>query len=145
MGVVLYAFNANVVSFGPCCDCGTPMAGAAEVYRQRATDRKLFYCINGHGQFFDAESEATKLQKIIEAKDRLISHLNERVDRVSKECEHQERRARAARGQVTKIKNRVSNGVCPCCNRSFQNLRRHMATKHPGYAHEDGLDEESKS
>jgi hypothetical protein len=23
--------------------------------------------------------------------------------------------------------------VCPCCNRSFQNLRRHMATKHPEF------------
>jgi hypothetical protein len=26
--------------------------------------------------------------------------------------------------------NRTKNGVCPCCNRSFTNLRRHMRTKH---------------
>jgi hypothetical protein len=27
----------------------------------------------------------------------------------------------------------VANGVCPCCNRTFQNLARHMAGKHPDY------------
>lgn len=26
---------------------------------------------------------------------------------------------------------RIHNGVCPCCNRSFVNLQRHMKTKHP--------------
>ena len=29
---------------------------------------------------------------------------------------------------------RVHNGVCPCCNRSFQNLQKHMKTKHPEIA-----------
>ncbi|WP_159103999.1 hypothetical protein [Rhodopseudomonas sp. B29] len=47
-----------------------------------------------------------------------------------------ERRAAAARGQVTKIKNRVGHGVCPCCNRTFANLARHMAGEHPGYTAE---------
>jgi hypothetical protein len=31
---------------------------------------------------------------------------------------------------------RIGNGVCPCCNRSFTNLRRHMTTKHPEYPKE---------
>ena len=44
-----------------------------------------------------------------------------------------ERRASAARGQVTKLKNRAAAGVCPCCNRQFQNLKNHMATKHPEF------------
>ncbi len=26
---------------------------------------------------------------------------------------------------------RAESGVCTCCNRSFQNLARHMKTKHP--------------
>jgi hypothetical protein len=37
---------------------------------------------------------------------------------------------------VTKIKNRVGHGVCPCCTRSFQNLARHMASEHPTFAAE---------
>ena len=28
---------------------------------------------------------------------------------------------------------RVRNGTCPCCQRHFKNLRRHMDNKHPQY------------
>jgi hypothetical protein len=28
-------------------------------------------------------------------------------------------------------------GVCPCCNRTFQQLARHMKAKHPGYGPTD--------
>jgi hypothetical protein len=55
--------------------------------------------------------------------------LKQRVARLDKELV-------AQRGQTTKARNqleRVGNGVCPCCTRSFTNLRRHMATKHPGF------------
>lgn len=38
------------------------------------------------------------------------------------------------RGVVTKTKNRIGKGVCPCCNRTFVELARHIATKHPDYA-----------
>lgn len=33
----------------------------------------------------------------------------------------------------TRIKNRVKNGVCPCCNRTFENLARHMQAKHSDF------------
>lgn len=39
------------------------------------------------------------------------------------------------KGVVTRTRNRIANGVCPCCDRSFTNLQRHMASKHPDYAH----------
>lgn len=42
----------------------------------------------------------------------------------------------AARGQVTRLKNRAAAGVCPCCNRTFHQLVRHMAAKHPDFAAE---------
>ena len=45
-----------------------------------------------------------------------------------------ERQLSATRGVVTRTKNRISKGVCPCCTRSFQNLKRHMASKHPEYS-----------
>ena len=43
------------------------------------------------------------------------------------------RRLSATKGVVTRTNNRISNGVCPCCTRSFQNLKRHMTSQHPGY------------
>lgn len=40
----------------------------------------------------------------------------------------------ALKGVITKERKRVSNGVCPCCNRQFTNLLRHMKCKHPNHA-----------
>jgi hypothetical protein len=34
------------------------------------------------------------------------------------------------------MKKRAVAGVCPCCNRHFRELERHMASKHPKYASE---------
>jgi hypothetical protein len=48
-----------------------------------------------------------------------------------------ERRSKAAyKGQLTKVRRKVANGSCPCCNRHFENLQRHMQTKHPEYVAE---------
>ena len=33
--------------------------------------------------------------------------------------------------KIEKQLKRIHKGVCPCCNRSFTNLKRHMETKHP--------------
>lgn len=43
------------------------------------------------------------------------------------------RDAEATRVALLRDRQRFVNGVCPCCNRSFENVRRHMASKHPDY------------
>jgi len=58
-------------------------------------------------------------------------------NRQRERAERTERRLSAQKGVTTRIKNRVANGVCPCCKRSFTDLRRHMETKHPKYAETD--------
>jgi hypothetical protein len=32
------------------------------------------------------------------------------------------------------VQKRVGNGVCPCCNRTFEDLARHMKVKHREYS-----------
>lgn len=44
-----------------------------------------------------------------------------------------ERSRNALKGVVTRTKNRISKGVCPCCNRQFKDLERHMTGQHPDY------------
>ena len=39
----------------------------------------------------------------------------------------------STKGQLTKARKRIGNGVCPCCNRHFTNVERHMATQHPEF------------
>ena len=49
-----------------------------------------------------------------------------------------ERSLAAQRGVTTKLRKQIAAGVCPCCHRSFQNLRRHMDGQHPDFAVRDG-------
>ena len=45
----------------------------------------------------------------------------------------EERSHSATKGHLTRVKTRVAHGVCPCCNRTFRQLARHMKAKHPEY------------
>lgn len=100
---------------------------------RRREDKKSFYCPNGHSMSY-TESEADRLRL---ERDRLKQQtarlLDEALD-ARAEADVERRRAAAARGQVTKLRKRAANGVCPCCNRTFVNLQRHMASKHANFA-----------
>lgn len=112
---------------------------------QRREDCKTFYCPNGHSMVYSKEQ--TEEAKLRRERDRLKqeaarledrARAAERAEAAAQEhAEYQARRAAAARGQVTRLKNRAAAGVCPCCNRTFVNLQRHMASKHAGFTAED--------
>lgn len=125
-----------------CCHdgCGVPIALPREymdsISKDGAQRGRSFYCYNGHRQHFTGEPEAEKLKRQLDAANTAIAFARRQRDR-------NERQARAFKGQVTRIRNRVGNGVCPCCNRSFENLQRHMKTKHPDYAHAEPSEKDS--
>jgi uncharacterized Zn-finger protein len=117
-----------------CGECGV------EHYLPELLDKKNieagpkggWYCPNGHPRVY-TEGASDKLRR---ERDRLVQQLAEKDDAIAaakRHAELAERRASAARGQVTKMKNRASKGVCPCCNRHFTDLERHMGTKHPSF------------
>lgn len=106
-----------------CGKCGCIFAMSAEKERRCAETGENWFCPNGHNRIY-SETEQQKLQKqLFQAQE------NERLERQWKERERKQRLA--AEKKISALKTRVANGVCPCCHRSFQNLRRHMATKHP--------------
>jgi hypothetical protein len=122
-----------------CCDCKVEFWLNDEFYRvaKQAATKFTWYCPNGHAQsFLKGESEEAKLRR---ERDQLAQRIAEKDDAIEAERQRRvlaERRVAAAKGQVTKLKNRASKGVCPCCNRHFANLERHMATKHPAFTTE---------
>ena len=81
-----------------------------------------FHCPNGHSLSFAGEID--RLRKALTAEQASKAALKDQLQAA-------ERSASAARGQVTKLRKRIANGVCPCCHRTFANLARHMASKHP--------------
>lgn len=124
-------------AIGSCSVCGIHWALETNFYRKRRDDHKVFYCPNGHTQYFFGETEAEKLKKQLEEQRQRTLREEARAMRNYEAMERQKRSASAYKGKLTRVKNRVKNGVCPCCNRTFVNLSRHMAGQHPGFAAEN--------
>ena len=119
------------------CWCGVWHAIPAGLSREAMERGHAVHCPLGHSWSI-MESETEKLRKKLVARQADLDQaraavLHER-DRREREVADERRHTAAARGQLTKIKNRVAHGVCPCCKRTFQQLARHMRTKHPEYA-----------
>lgn len=93
-----------------------------------------FFCPHGHGAvFLKGESETAKLRR---ERDRLKQEqawYEQRLSETKDERDRAVRKTAAARGQITKLKKRAANGVCPCCNRTFADLAKHMAGQHPNF------------
>lgn len=113
-----------------CANCGIPFAITTDFEKRRRADRKSFYCPAGHSQWFPGETDADRAQ-------RLAGQLDmERTRRAEaqRQLDYQRRARKAVSTRLKKTKARVGRGVCPCCNRTFSALARHMASEHPGYA-----------
>lgn len=112
-----------------CCSCGALFAVPDLVNAELLSSGRSFYCPNGHSQRY-----SDSLQKQLKAERDNVARLNARIAQERAHSDALERSRRATKGQLTKVKNRVAKGICPCCNRSFADLAAHMATKHPNYA-----------
>lgn len=131
MGSVV-AFNLNLETFGPCCDCGIQWAAPQAYVQKRRADGAFFYCPNGHKQHY-TETEVMRLEKAL-AREKQLREWAEQNERAAREGVATARKAEAiARGKLRAQSERVKNGVCPCCKRHFTNLERHMHTKHPEF------------
>lgn len=114
-----------------CIDCGICFGMDKEFRQRRLDDHKLFYCPKGHSQYYSDKSDVEKLQDEVDGLHRKLDYAEtRRVDLVNR-VEQLGYSIRAQKAAKTKILNRIKNGVCPCCNRSFRDLQRHFKTKHP--------------
>lgn len=110
-----------------CGECGVVFGLGAEYIKQRVADRRTWYCPNGHPRVFTGKHEAENLRE-------QLKWARSSADSWRDQAETAERRRRAEKAAKTRLKNRVANGVCPCCKRSFPALQQHMATEHPDYS-----------
>lgn len=117
-----------------CITCGIPFTVPLTVYEQHRTRGGYHHCPNGHSQGWSKDrSEEADIRRERDRLKQQVAYHEERVRIEREERQAAERRASAARGQVTRLKNRAAAGVCPCCNRTFTNLARHMAGQHPTF------------
>lgn len=121
-----------------CCreGCGVQFGVTTGFEDRHRQTHNVFYCPNGHSQYFPGETEAEKLKRELEQKERQLKWANEYKDEYREQRDKLTRKLTTTKGHITRIKNRVGNGVCPCCKRTFKQLKQHMAHKHPNYKKE---------
>ena len=135
MGTATLDFTITMITI-TCCHkgCGITFAVPEWWKTKRREDKTWWYCPNGHSQHFPGKSETEKLRAQLDqarsSKDYWVGRTEQERERVR--CE--ERSHAATKGHFTRAKNRIANGVCPCCKRTFKNVQRHMKSKHPEYA-----------
>lgn len=111
-----------------CCVCGVTLAMPADYEKRRKEDHASFYCLNGHTQAFQGETAQEKELRL--ARTALTAARDQATA--------SERSKAAYKGHLTRMRNRIANGVCPvqACQRSFQNVHAHITKMHPEWAHE---------
>lgn len=85
------------------------------------------YCPNGHSRGWKTGTEKEEQERIRRERDRL----RQDAARLADEIAAAKTRADEAEHKYLKARQRAAAGVCPCCNRTFVNVQRHMKTKHP--------------
>lgn len=118
-----------------CYSCGMVYAipeslqrSALRWHGDRPNGWKL-HCPLGHEWYYVGETA-------IERAKRLKNEATQRERATRDLLRHEERSHAATRGHLTRQKRRAHAGICPVqgCKRHFQDLERHMESKHPDYA-----------
>jgi hypothetical protein len=121
-----------------CCECGMIFALPHAVRLRLLKSRAMFYCPAGHPQHYIGETEEDKLKRELQRERARTEEWRQEYNQEWNARKVTERRLSAAKGVLTKTKKRIAHGVCPCCNRTFQNLASHMKGQHPDYEAEHG-------
>lgn len=114
-------FTVDLVSV-QCGKCGVTFGLPANFHRQCCEVGQHFYCPNGHCRVY-GETEVKRLERELALEKSRHDQTKARLNTAEKAVATEKRKA-------ARVQARVQNGVCPHCRRSFQNLRRHMQTKH---------------
>lgn len=115
-----------------CCNCGIAFAMPQGMQMRLKERGGSFYCPNGHGQHY-TKTDNQKLQERLAEQIRVATREAQRAARAEELVAVAEKAVTNLTRKNKALKTRAKNGVCPCCNRTFAQLARHMKAKHPSY------------
>lgn len=129
---ITYSGQLTVVT----CWCGCKHAVPSELHNYQLQKHNegrshAVFCPVGHEYYPAGESEADRLKRELTRANQRLDQANAAIRDEREQKQAVQRRLSAQQGVTKHIRNRVQKGVCPCCNRHFVNLQRHMQTKHP--------------
>ena len=111
-----------------CGNCGTYHAIPKAMYDSAVEEGGFWNCPNGHSRGFkDGRRAREAVQRERDLLKQQLAQRDDDIREITAKLHKQE-------SKVTRMKKRAAAGVCPCCNRQFQNLHLHMQSKHKDYA-----------
>lgn len=117
-----------------CYRCNEDFGLTDEVEAALRRSCASFHCPWGHSQAFRlGECNEDKLRRERDSLKQQAARLHDRIREEGARADRERNRANGYKGHATRISKRAKAGVCPCCNRTFQQLARHMATQHPQF------------
>lgn len=128
-----YAVTFSVIS---CCyeKCGREFAITTNMLNHYKSGKNDFYCPYCKGtQGFYGKNKEDRLKDKIDMLEKEIRFSERQAANARAEERYQKNCARAQKAAKTRMKSRIKNGVCPCCNRTFKQLAAHMKSQHPEY------------
>lgn len=120
-----YTFAGEQFELMTCIDCGIRHAVPAARIRHARDYGGEYWCPNGHRMGWYKDN--TTVDKQRRELDRLKQQMAQKDDEIGmwRATADDQRRRRE------RLEKRAKAGVCPCCNRTFANVARHMKSKHP--------------
>jgi len=109
-----------------CCSCDITYAVPERWKAKWRQEGQTFYCPIGHPQVYTA-SDNKILRDKVAALESKLTHAQDQLQAAAREVN-------SAKREANRQRKRAAAGVCPCCNRTFQDVARHMKGQHPDYA-----------
>lgn len=115
-----------------CGQCGVIYVVPLVVHQNHFESGGFAHCSNGHGWGWkegNADRDAVRRER-----DRLKqenARLTGKARTAFATAEDQRRQRVEVERKLKAQSARIGAGVCPCCNRTFSQLSRHMQSKHP--------------
>ena len=133
-------FNADTTLVTVVCfTCGITYAipasldRSARKYNGDSPNGWWLCCPLGHTWGYVGQTEEEKLRERLQAERDRAGRLASQRDQLQASLRGTRANAARTRKELKTVKTRVAAGTCPCCGRTFQQLARHMKSKHPDY------------
>jgi Zn finger protein HypA/HybF involved in hydrogenase expression len=121
-----FDINGLSIRFITCSECGVYFGFPQHSVDAKQNNGGTFWCPNGHSQAWQVTT--------VEKQRRQIEKLQQNEARLMQERQAEIDKRFAAEKRELALKRRIGKGTCPCCKRTFTNVQRHMAHKHPEIA-----------
>lgn len=120
---------ATLLTTVQCGTCGVVHAIPKAMHEAAQREGGFWHCPNGHSRGYGKGTLQADL-------DRARAELDAERDRKAAalaRANKSEQALRRLEARTQREHKRAAAGVCPCCNRTFQQLARHMKAKHPDH------------